>query len=144
MMFKQIVKKSLLLATMSCISPYVLANELYIWNYTSQPSTSKVIRKKSQYCTNRMPNGKGITQPGPNPNVISEGNINLACYGVTEECPAFVYMNDSCAEPAIGYVKFSVTKGILDKPLMLQPGYEIDAPIGSFNVVLRAKRSSLR
>ena len=133
---KQFITKGIISAALSCFSVVAFANELTIVNNTHQPSTSKIIRGKSQYCTNRMTNGKGVTGP-LSENVVSENSINYVCYKYTEDCLAYVYMNDHCGDPFVAAVRFSISSGILTPPVMVPgSGYVIDAPVGSFRVVI--------
>jgi hypothetical protein len=83
-----------------------------------------------------MANGKGVTLPGKE-NIVSDESINYVCFKYTENCQAYVYMNAQCGEPAIAMVRFSISSGILEPPVMTpNSGYEIVAPTGSFRVVI--------
>ena len=95
MTFKHIFSKSIVVFGLGCLSTYAVANELLIINNTHQDSTSRIIKKKSQKCTDSMKDGKGITHAGTQ-NPVSESNIRVACYPDIENCLAYVYMNDHC------------------------------------------------
>jgi hypothetical protein len=135
MTFKHMFSKSIAAFGLGCLSTFAVANELTIINNTHQDSTCRIIKKKSQKCTDSMVGGKGITRAGQ-PNSISESNIRIACHPDVDNCLAYVYMNDHCADPVVAVAVFSITSGILSFTSVPGSGYDINAPIGGFSVVI--------
>ncbi len=132
---KQLIKQ--IAAIGLCLLPALsFANALAISNNTNEDSTSRIIKDKSRKCTDSMKNDAGITRAHEQNHPIDEANIKIACHPNPENCQAVVYMNDHCGDPAIATVVFSKSQGVLGVSSIPGSGYDINAPIGTFNVII--------
>lgn len=141
MNIKKIFNKTILTLGLCCLTNYALANDLLIVNKTQQDSTCRIIKKRSQKCTDSMEGGKGITRAGKS-NTVSESNIRVACFPDVDNCLAYVYMNDHCNDPVVATIRFGVTSGIISEPVIVAgSGYNINTTIGSFQVEITESKN---